>query len=190
MYTSNACEYVFHGREAKQQCCPHGITRPAAPINQCCVDDLPITPYRLQYIDHVPTTASTTYTFGIQIVAVSDWDNDGTITTLCNMMSLDYAQLQICACLLPASLALALRSTLTKCSCPACRADSGVNVSQVTFQGRILPFNYTTDTSYAKWLNILDINQFYADFNANDTYTLEVVFDVSVYHLQCPDALC
>ena len=46
MQDTTACEYSLNGRNGKFQCCPHGITPPQGPPNECCIDDLNESPYR------------------------------------------------------------------------------------------------------------------------------------------------
>lgn len=98
MHSENACEYAIHGRDNKQQCCPHGITRFTSP-DTCCIDDLQRTPYRLRYLYHEPTVNSTTWAFDVALVpAYNDVDFDGTELGRCDRMSLEYTQIQICEC--------------------------------------------------------------------------------------------
>jgi hypothetical protein len=51
MHSRNACEYAMHGHDGDFQCCPHGVTRPQGPPDECCVDDLQKTPYRCVWKD-------------------------------------------------------------------------------------------------------------------------------------------
>ena len=46
MQDEYACEYSLSGRDGDFQCCPHGITPPQGPPNECCIDDLDESPYR------------------------------------------------------------------------------------------------------------------------------------------------
>lgn len=59
----------MHGRNlgTDYQCCPHGITLPQGPPDQCCVDDIEKTPYRIEYLKHVPSPDSTLFYFGVQV---------------------------------------------------------------------------------------------------------------------------
>ena len=44
------CEYVLHGREGQQTCCPMGLTTPGTRPDSCgCRDDLDQTPFRMGY---------------------------------------------------------------------------------------------------------------------------------------------
>lgn len=94
--SKNACEYVLHGRDDKQQCCPHSVTRKQGPPDECCVDDMQRTPYRLRYLHHDLKNEETTYTFDIKITNPDQTEYDGAETANCDKMSLDYVQIQIC----------------------------------------------------------------------------------------------
>lgn len=96
MYTNNTCEYALHGRDGDYQCCPHGITPPAPPPDQCCVDDLTRTPYRLDFVRAQPTNASTKYLFAVSVVTPPDTDHDGEEAAVCDQMTLDWASIQLC----------------------------------------------------------------------------------------------
>ena len=44
------CEYVFHGREGLDTCCPMGLTTNGPAPGACgCRDDIDMTPYRMAY---------------------------------------------------------------------------------------------------------------------------------------------
>ena len=58
MQTQDVCEYTLHGRDGDYQCCPHGVTPPQGPPEQCCVDDLPKSPYRLDFARALRSAAS------------------------------------------------------------------------------------------------------------------------------------
>lgn len=58
MQTQDVCEYALHGRDGDYQCCPHGVTPPQGPPEQCCVDDLPKSPYRLDFARALRSAAS------------------------------------------------------------------------------------------------------------------------------------
>lgn len=96
MMSKNACEYVLHGRDDDQQCCPHSVTRKQGPPSDCCVDDLPNSPYRMRYLNHDLQPASTTYTFDIKLVTPNVTTHDGVNLDDCSKMTLDYAMIQIC----------------------------------------------------------------------------------------------
>ena len=96
MDTPQVCEYALHGRDGDYQCCPHGITPPASPPEQCCVDDLNKSPYRMNYISHTPSPQSTDYLFQVVVVKPSDLDYDGLEQAYCDTMSLDWAEIQLC----------------------------------------------------------------------------------------------
>lgn len=60
-----------------------------------------------------------------------------------------------------------------------------MGIQEVSIQGRILPWNVTEATSYAKWLNIYDINSFISDFDPANPTQLTIVLDGSVNE-PCP----
>ncbi|GAX81198.1 hypothetical protein CEUSTIGMA_g8631.t1, partial [Chlamydomonas eustigma] len=145
--SQDACEYAMHGRSGEFQCCPHGITQPQGPPSECCVDQLSQSPYRLEYLDHVLSTQSTSYNFGIEVVTPNV---SALVLDQCSTMSLDYLQIQIF---------------------------SHINVLQVLLEDRVLPFNITPATNYSNWLNINDINKFLSDFNPMVPASLTVVLE-------------
>jgi hypothetical protein len=78
------------------QCCPHGITKPQGPPEDCCVDDLDKSPYRMNYIDSKITVKNTVMDFNLAVVPVSNVDFDKTEPAICDKMTLDWAQIQLC----------------------------------------------------------------------------------------------
>lgn len=92
----NACEYAFHGRNELTQCCPHGITKKQGPPEDCCMDDLEKTPYRVEYVASAFGEESTAMDFQLRVVNVSGIDYDLYEPAVCDKMSLDYAQIQLC----------------------------------------------------------------------------------------------
>ena len=86
----------MHGRFDKTQCCPHGLTRLQGPPNECCVDDLEKTPYRMHYLQHTLKSTYTDYTFDVQVVDPTNIDFDGVEQDDCDKMTMDSASIQIC----------------------------------------------------------------------------------------------
>jgi hypothetical protein len=65
LHSGVACEFVFHGKDDMSQCCPHGATRRAGPYDDCCVDDIEKSPYRVQYLASDIKANTTTYEFQV-----------------------------------------------------------------------------------------------------------------------------
>lgn len=139
----NACEYAFHGRDAdaNTQCCPHGITRKQGPPEDCCMDDLPKTPYRVEYVASGFGETTTEMDFQLRVVNVSGIDTDLLEPAVCDKMSLDYAQIQLY---------------------------KHVVVEKVMWGTRQMSFNVTSSTDYSNWLNINNIDRFITDFDPAD----------------------
>lgn len=96
LHSSAACEFTMHGRDNMTQCCPHGATRRGPPPDDCCVDDIDKAPYRMEYLRTNSLPLSTSFDFAIRVVNVSGTDFDLEEKALCDSMTLDYAQIQIC----------------------------------------------------------------------------------------------
>lgn len=98
LYSPAACEFVIHGKDADTHCCPHGATKRGPGPDECCVDDFEKAPYRMQYLNTAVDDWVSTYDFAIKVVTVSNNDIDVGEEALCDHMTLDSAQIQICKC--------------------------------------------------------------------------------------------
>ena len=74
------CEYVIHGREGQNTCCPMGLTTPGTPASPCgCRDDLDQTPFRMGYELESQSGGTSTFNFNVAMVsnALQGTDSDG-----------------------------------------------------------------------------------------------------------------
>lgn len=138
LHSTAACEFAMHGKDNTTQCCPHGATKRGPPPDDCCVDDIEKSPYRMQFLRSNTLTNETSFDFAVKVVNVTGPDFDLEEPALCDHMTLDYAQIQIY---------------------------KNIEVLEVTWEGRVMDFNTTVATDYSKWLNINGINRFVSDFD-------------------------
>ena len=96
LHSSAACEFAMHGKYADTQCCPHGATKRQGPPDDCCVDDIEKSPYRMEVLRTNIKDNSTVFDLDIKVVNVTAKDFDAEELAMCDHMTLDYAQIQLC----------------------------------------------------------------------------------------------
>lgn len=159
MRAKNTCEISLHGTDPTGWCCPHGLTRTAPPPDECCVDDLDHSPYRLTLDGSVVSADSTEYTFRVSTTEVECvTDSHARDTGACDKHSIQSSKLAIF---------------------------DKVSVQSVTVNGAAASFSTEPATSYSKWLKIEHSDVYYADFQEGAPMTIKVVVAGTVREL-CP----
>lgn len=148
------CEYVLHGKQSNNTCCPHGLTSKGPYQEDCgCRDDLTETPYRMAYVQHNNTLETTTFTLNMALVeAWRTEDFDGMDFDLnhevnCSAMGIKDIKLDIF---------------------------SYYEVLAVRFNNVTLDYQVTANTPYSNWLWVLGVDYATRDLLPYTPVTVEV----------------
>lgn len=148
------CEYVLHGRQSQDTCCPHGLTTKGPFMEDCgCRDDTTETPYRMAYQSANSTEETTTYILNLALVeAWRTQDFDG--------VDFQFTQEVNCSAMTVTNIKLDVFSYH--------------EIIAVRFNNATLDWQLTPNTPFSNWLWVLGVDYTVDDLIPYRPVTVEV----------------